>query len=93
VKQDRWAKANMDLQSEKARTQALSMKGTISSRISILKTRAVSRIAATGPARQKAAISSARNEIRNLDSAGRSASRRVGMQQVPRICETFLPRE
>ena len=93
VKHSRWVKADMNLQNEKARTQALSMKGTTSLRISTLKTRAISRIAATGPARQKAAISSARNEIRNSDSVGRSASRRAGMQQVPLICETFPPKE
>jgi hypothetical protein len=83
----------MDLQNVRVRILVLSTKGTTSSRISTLKTRAVSRIAATGLARQKAAISSARNEIRNSDSVGRSASQRAVMQQAPLICETFPPKE
>jgi hypothetical protein len=93
MKHSQFITADMYLQNEKARTQAPSMKETTSSRISTLKTRAVSPIAATGLARQKAATSSARNETRNLASAGRSASQRAVMRQAPLTCETFLPKE
>jgi len=84
----------MNPQNEKAKTQAPSLKATISSRTSQSKNQAGSPIAGMGLVKEeKAASSSARNETRSSGMAGRSASQRVAMQQAPLICGISPPRK